>query len=372
MLTKFRVRNFKCLEDVSLELGAFNVLIGPNDTGKSSVLEALAILSHLLSNSIADAFKEGGLHPANALRQGSERPVIAFDSSGRIGGVEINYSIEVDEKGMLHAESLAGLPEADNFNFHRSQTNLPDRPRSMFAEHEGRIRAKSPASAKLMEEFYRRLRVVQYCLEPNKLRARSEPAKDANVPELKPNGEGLATVLEYLLLVEQDRFDQLQERLCKLVPYLRGARPQPENGGRQIAFFTKSGKQKIPAPLASDGLLLLLGYLALLYLPNPLPGIILIDEPEFGIHPRRLKEVVELLRELAEQESVQIILTTHSPYLLDWVKPEEVHILTRGQNLGTRATRMTAIPDLEVLLKGYQLGELWFNYGEDELVKGAN
>jgi len=374
MLSKFRIQNFKCLADVSLDLGPFNVLIGPNDSGKTSVVEALDVLQGLLSSpAVANALNERGLSAQTVLRHGTKEALISFDAGLTIDGHEVSYSVGLGADGKVHRETLQGLPQRKIcYDFPGNDpTHIPGPSESSVFLQRLKEAKEDSGSFEALSRIRREIQSLQYTFDPREMSKPSEPAQGPDIPKLEPTGQRLPSVLDYLLLVERDRFDQIQSRLCQLVPYIRQIRISPVGGKRQIAFVTSQSPEPIPAPMASDGLLLFLGYLTLLYLPQTSARILVVEEPENGIHPRRLEEVVRLLRELTTQENVQVIMTTHSPYLLDWVEAEEVHILTRGDDLGTRATRMSAIPDIDVLRKGYQLGELWFNYGEAELVGGV-
>ena len=85
-------------------------------------------------------------------------------------------------------------------------------------------------------------------------------------------------------------------------------------------------------------MLLVLAYLAVLYLPEP-PRVLLIEEPENGIHPKRLRDVLGVLRELIQEQShTQVVLTTHSPYALDLFAPEEVTLCTMQKNGEVKTT----------------------------------
>jgi predicted ATP-dependent endonuclease of OLD family len=101
--------------------------------------------------------------------------------------------------------------------------------------------------------------------------------------------------------------------------------------------------------------------------------VVLIEEPENGFHPGRLQMVVELLRRFAMGENGypprQIILTTHSPVLLNCVDPSEVRIFRRDSDGGTSVTSMENLPDIDRLSKEFAPGELWFLFGEEELLK---
>jgi Fe-S cluster assembly ATPase SufC len=104
------------------------------------------------------------------------------------------------------------------------------------------------------------------------------------------------------------------------------------------------------------------------------PGILLIEEPENGLHPSRLREVVEMLRKISTgsigNTPRQVIVTTHSPLLLNYTQPEEVRIVQRDRERGTVVTPMSDVPDVHELLDEFGTGELWYLLGEQALVEG--
>ena len=118
--------------------------------------------------------------------------------------------------------------------------------------------------------------------------------------------------------------------------------------------------------------------LALIYTPEP-PRLLLIEEPEKGVYPKRLEEVIRLIRRLQEAPSgrtaPQIIMTTHSPYLLSSFHPDEVTLMVRreGGSGPVEARPLRDAPNIEERLgRGeFYLGELWYNLSEDELFANA-
>lgn len=100
--------------------------------------------------------------------------------------------------------------------------------------------------------------------------------------------------------------------------------------------------------------------------------MLLIEEPENGIHPKRLIEVAKLLRQFVEREenAPQIIMTTHSPYLLSEFQPEEVTLMRRQPDGSAKAFPLRDAPHIhERMGDGFYLGELWYNLNEEDLLK---
>ena len=111
--------------------------------------------------------------------------------------------------------------------------------------------------------------------------------------------------------------------------------------------------------------------------PEP-PRLVLLEEPENGIYPKRLAEVITLLKTMAKGTPgvrfPQIVLSTHSPYVLSFFEPEEVTFLSRDLKTGgVRARPMRGAPNIrERLADGqFYLGELWYNLSEEELFGDA-
>ena len=140
-------------------------------------------------------------------------------------------------------------------------------------------------------------------------------------------------------------------------------------------FFETTDFHTIRAQQSSDGAILFLGLLALIHSPEP-PKLLLIEEPEKGVYPKRLEEVIRLIRRLreapAERASPQIILTTHSPYLLTSFNPDEVTLMVRRDGT-VRACPLRDAPNIEARLGHgeFYLGELWYNLSEEELFANA-
>jgi predicted ATPase len=117
----------------------------------------------------------------------------------------------------------------------------------------------------------------------------------------------------------------------------------------------------------SEGMLYWLAFAVIEYL-NPLgmiQGMVLIEEPENGLHPSRIAEVMRILREVSKR--TQVVMATHSPLIINELRPEEVTIVTRTPESGTIVTPMTATKDFAERSKVYALGELWLSYADGDL-----
>jgi predicted ATPase len=135
-----------------------------------------------------------------------------------------------------------------------------------------------------------------------------------------------------------------------------------------LALRLRDENSLVSAENLSQGTLYLLGMMALAFHPAP-PSVVCIEEIDRGIHPRMLREVRDLLYRLSYPEasgssrpSVQVIATTHSPYLLDLFRdhPEEV-VISHKQGNAAHFERLADRSDLPDLLAEGSLGDIWFS-----------
>ena len=385
MLTRLRVRNFKCLQDVDVPLEPLTALIGPNDSGKTSILQALNLLGILAAHD-----QVLGAAPRPFTVPPAEVP----------DGYRLDQLIWRRDRGRSFEWEVEGELESLPFRYQLtvSPTNLLSTSR---AEVAGQLTAEQGAALR------QALTVSNpYFLLPEALKRGAPPAPD---PVLSPSGDNLAAVLDALITgYDRETALGLERSIRENIPTLRGlslrtlpassparlsdkekllaffqnlvsvAEPQLGDGRGPVKVidFVLAGSERppvvIPAAQASDGALLITAFLALAY--GDSPPILLIEEPENGFHPSRLQAVLELLRRITRGEvgprPRQIILTSHSPILLNFLRPEEVRIVHRDPTEGTKVTPLTQAPRIDELLKEFGIGELWYHLREEGLLRG--
>jgi predicted ATPase len=140
------------------------------------------------------------------------------------------------------------------------------------------------------------------------------------------------------------------------------------NNTKSFQLRTALGHHKYNASDLSQGTLFAVALLTLAYLKRP-PAIVCFEDPDHGIHPRMLMNIRDAMYRLAypknfeaEREPVQVIATTHSPYLLDLYKdhPEEI-VIAHKDELGAHFERLSEKPHIAEILEGAPLGDIWFS-----------
>ncbi len=376
MLSHFSVKNYKCLADVSLPLTPIHVLIGQNDTGKTSLLEAI----HVAVNTLGppeDLGKREGFPEAvgdELVWNRSKMKEIRF-SFATTPEVRHRFEFKSWESGFRFATSNSKPKVYFGESTINDTTVVPADGSPLFQQGVELLRTQS---GRYLAKTYR--------LNPSVM-ARPSAGQVPARYTLDRDGFGLATLIDQIRDFENERFTTLQATFLQYFPQFTRVRlesvlawsrttndrdqfdQRDAAPGKRLLFSTHDGD--IQLQHASDGAVLLLGFLALMHSPKP-PNVLLIEEPENGIHPKRLIEVAKLLRQFVEREenAPQIIMTTHSPYLLSEFQPEEVTLMRRQPDGSAKAFPLRDAPHIrERMGDGFYLGELWYNLNEEDLLK---
>jgi predicted ATPase len=169
------------------------------------------------------------------------------------------------------------------------------------------------------------------------------------------------------LLSNRKGFDELEQRLTQLVPNIKAiSLPRGEYQTFLLELIDKYSEHPIPATDISDGTLRLLAFLTALY-QKETPSIICFEELENGVHPWLLHKMMELLKIVSTEgingKPVQVLITTHSPLLLNYVEPYQVRAVELNKEGKTQVhTLPLESKRFQKALEAYdgELGELWF------------
>jgi predicted ATPase len=404
MLSRVRIRGFKSLVDVEIELGPLAVLFGSNAAGKSNFLDALQLLSRMAAAPhLQSAFElpyrgaplesftfpkegiEGLLNQERAtfsieadvnLSNGVVDEVDRLIRAARTGSTDVGgghdaknggsfirerhlrYYIEVEvipRSGVLRVsdERLTALTESGMPNQRRKPylERFEDR-LHLRREHQShpiyhdRYLDHAILSTRLYPPHYPHLvgmqcELARWCFfyfEPRERMRAATPIKEVDHVGLM--GEELPAFLNTLYASEPKRFGSIERALRMIIPSVSGVQVRPDRLGR-VELSLLEGGTPVPASIVSEGTLRVLGLLSLGGASRP-PALIGFEEPEIGVHPRRIRAIAEYLKTRAASEDSQLIVTTHSPLLLDEL-PEEVLYSCHKENGSTRIRRFEAM-----------------------------
>ncbi len=393
MIIRFRVQNYKALRDVTLDLTPMHVLIGPNDSGKTSILEALASLCRSVDHQLPEAFI-GSWQGTDLVWKGEIDQLVALEAEGKVGEKDWKYrlgcrfekkgrDVKIAEEVLKFDSESEEAVETSHLGLSRATlvyeiTVLGRREEVSFDQHSVASDLSHVLSGVHLYRWVPRLLSLPVAAQ-SKRRFRMEST-----------GFGLALCLDDILGYDRRRFENLENHFKRIFPEVdsilllreeafTGPIDDPEQipmleraDGKGLYFRFQKNKQELPAAQVSDGMLLVLAYLTVLYLPQP-PRVLLIEEPENGIHPKRLQDVLQILRDLiAEQGHTQIILTTHSPYVVDQFQPGEVSLCHKEKDGSVVVHQLSESRTVKEQIDVFTLGEIWTAEGDEALAETSS
>jgi predicted ATPase len=364
---------------VSVDLHPLNVLIGPNASGKSNLLEALAVL-RATAGDLQAAIREGG-GITEYLWKGGRQPGIAvlvatISYPARVPDGVLEHILEFVQKGtrlglnVEHIEAYQpsglGIPE---IIYHssggetllratvgrdvRETTSPEDLKSDQSVLSQRRDPERYPEITYLADSFGSIVLFQEWNFGRRTAARRPQPT-DLPADFLLPDASNLGLVLHDLAQTSAKR-DELITYLRRFYEPARYLSTKIQGGTIQL-YIEEEGGRLIPATRLSDGTLRFLCLLAILCHPSP-PAIVVIEEPELGLHPDIIPTVAELLRKASER--TQLFVTTHSDALVSALTdtPESILVCEATPD-GTTMKRLEAEP-LREWLEKYSLGEIW-------------
>ena len=371
-----KVRNFRALREIEFRsLTPLTALLGPNGSGKSTVFDVFAFLAECFESGLRRAWDRRGRARELKTRGGEGAVTIEIKYRERPGTPLITYHLSIDEEAgapVVVRESLSwkrksyGAPfrfldyyrgqgaatsgEAPDEEDARVDTPLKS-PDLLAVNALGQFQEHPPVAA--LRDFIMGWHVSYLSAESTRGQPEAGPHE-----HLTRAGDNLANVIQCLAEQHPEPLERIFDKLRARVPLIEGVLAETMQNGRSLLHFKDAPFQNpVLARFASDGTLKMLAYLVLLYDPEP-PAFIGIEEPENFLHPRLLYGLAEECR-LASART-QLLFATHSPLLIDALRPREVRVLWRN-NDGYTQTRCTndvvGVP--QFIEAGAQLGDLW-------------
>lgn len=385
-----RVVNYRVLRNVRLEkLTPLTVLLGPNGSGKSTVFDVFAFLSDCFGEGLRKAWDKRGRFKELRSR-GSDGPIIIeLQYREKSDAYIITYHLEIGERKdgpVIEKEWMRwkrGHPAAPFHFLHyklgkgqvisgeepeAKDTRIPvplAKPDLLAVNSLGQL-ADNPRVGAL-RQFITGWHLSYLSADST----RGNPQAGAE-ERLSETGDNLPNVLQYLKEQYPDRLERIFAVLRARIPNLQGFDPQIMDDGRLLLLLKDAPfDQPIQARFASDGTMKLLAYLTMLYDPQP-PPLIGIEEPENYLHPKLLYDLAEECN--LSSERAQLLVTTHSPFFIDALAPEQVRVLYRDEKGYTCVRRTADMPGIaEFMREGAKLGDLWmeghFDAGDPFLTK---
>jgi len=387
-----RVTNYRALHHVELkDLSPLTVFLGPNGSGKSTIFDAFAFLSECFTVGLRKAWDKRGRFKEMRSR-GCTGPIefeIKYRETAKAPIITYHIEIEEDSKGPFVAREWLqwrrkghGKPfRFLNFINGQGEVVTGDMPDEQDERVEEKMSSREFLAVNSLGHLSKHPRVaalrefisgwyLSYLSADN---TRGVP--EAGPQErLSTTGDNLPNVIQYLKEQHEELLGRILSKLTRRIPRLEKVNAEVMPDGRLLLQVKDAPFEKpVMAKFASDGTLKMLAYLTLLYDPEP-PKLIGIEEPENQLHPKLLPELAEECRNATANS--QLMVTTHSPFFVNALRPEETWVVYRSSDGFTQVRRATTMKGIrEQMEAGALLGHLWmeghFEVGDPLTNSGA-
>ncbi len=400
MIEGFRVQNFRAMKDIKLgrllsqqdtePLTPLVAVIGKNGSGKSTLFDAFGFIADCLSADVeaaCDLKQRGGFYRLRSLgcegpirfeiyyrEAPGERPMtyelaIGLDDNGR-PLIEEEF-LRQRRKGQKHGRPYpflalrrgVGHVWAGEESVEREGEEDPDRdaveltdPRRLGIATLGSLKEHPRISR--FREFLKGWYLSYFTPDAARSLPMAGPQKHLNI-----HGDNIGNVVQFMEREHKSRFDAILNRIATKIPGISKISTKKTDDGRLLLQFNDGAfADPFYAQQMSDGTLKIFAYLLLLEDPDP-PPFICVEEPENGLYHKLLEALAHEFRAHAtgKKSASQIFVTTHQPYFVDALSPEEVWVLEKGTD-GFSTIRRAADDSAvnNMVEQGLLLGGLWY------------
>ena len=411
-----RIKNFRGLKDITLgrlwnqqksePLTPMTVVIGKNGVGKSTLFDVFGFLADALRLGVEEACDSRGRGGFDKIRSQGQTEAIEFEvyykEDGNARPITYEVSINIDTSGRPFVEKerlrqrrknqTRGWPfsflvlnngkgvvwkgEGENINENKEEFDVDAFINSLIREETketevvelsdkrklgittlGSLKQHPRISA--FRQFIEGWYLSYFTPDAARSLPLAGPQKHLNI-----HGDNIGNVVQFMEREYQTRFQKVLDRIAKKIPGIKKIDTKKTDDGRLLLRFNEKGfHDPFYSQQMSDGTLKVFAYLLLLEDPAP-PPFICIEEPENGLYHKLLEVLADEFRIHAtgRKGGSQVFITTHQPYFVDALEPEEVWILEKGED-GFSTIRRASDDELikNMVAEGLPLGGLWYS-----------
>ena len=354
VLDWINIEGFKSIRSADLEIRPINVLIGANGSGKSNLLEAMAFLQAIRAGNLQGYVGRSGGADRLLHFGGKETGQMTFRVSFHEEVNQYRITLTLTDMNALH-------PAFEDLVFW-NKDRYPDKPYDRSISNRGsEAGISNPNVAGIgrhIRQYLDSWRAYHFHdTGPSSPMKRTADLNDNRY--LRPDGSNLAAFLYLLREKDAVEYGLIRRTVQLAAPFFDDFALEPQRLNEdtiRLEWKHVGNDDRFDVSALSDGTLRFIAIVTLLLQPaDDLPSVILLDEPELGMHPAAITLLASIIRSVSVD--TQVILATQSPRLLDNFDPEDVVVADRVKG-ATEFSRLDA-ERLEVWLERYSLGELW-------------
>lgn len=356
-LKHIEIGDFKSIsakQPLDLELGDVNILLGANGAGKSNIISFFKMLNFMMSGSLQMFIAQHGTNQKFLYYGEKVTPSLSATIQTESQGWQDTYRFSmvsaVPNRLIINKEEIVCQ------NMRSSQKPYKKDIVSDF--NESGLVTSADTTCQAVKNILSQCKVYQFSDS-----SQASPMRQASTVEsahyLQSEGNNLASFLYYLKSNYPDAYRRIVRYVQGVMPQFRDFYLEPTRGYVSLGWTDRSANDYVlSADQFSDGSIRFIALATLLLQPQQtMPSVIIIDEPELGLHPYAIDQLAEMIRDASLH--AQIIVATQSPALIDYFSICDITVVERDDNSNSTIARKMDEESYEEWLKDYTISELW-------------
>lgn len=357
-LTKITIKGFKSIafdKPITLDIGNINILLGANGAGKSNIISFFKMIGYMMNESLQRFIAQSGTNQKFLYYGSKKTPTLSaeirFDGKDSYDIYRFSLTNAVLDRLIISSEEIEWRDPKNNMTFSKQLE-------SNFNESALNHLKSEDAACKIVWDILAGCKVYQF----NDSSALS-PMRQASTVEsahyLQSEANNLASFLFYLKNGYKESYERIVSHVKEIVPQFKDFYLEPERGYVSLKWVdTSANDYVLSSDQFSDGSIRFIALATLLLQPEKtMPRVIIIDEPELGLHPYAIDQLTEMIKDASLH--AQIIVATQSPSLIDGFDADDITVIERDEDNQCTVARKLNGQEYSEWLDEYTLSELW-------------
>lgn len=355
IIKSITIEGWKSIRKLTVPLTKLNVLIGSNGVGKSNFIQLFSFLRAIYEQDLQGYILRKG---------GADRLLYFGKKNTQTITLSLDFTYPDAPAEPINTYEVLLEVAQDDLYIKQTKTVFYNQVGAYPSIQERNVRESTIQEQSHGQLFWINQYLKQYAIYHFHDTSDTSPMKQLQAVDdhrqLHSDGSNIAAFLYHLQQHHPRHFKRIQKTIQSIAPFFQRFRLQPSAGNQQhikLEWHEKGNYEGyFDAYSLSDGTLRFICLVTLLLQPSP-PEIIIIDEPELGLHPLAIEVLAELLQRLGEDDRTQLIISTQSTDLINCMEPE--HILVADREQQQTVIKRLDEQQLEEWLNTYSLGEIW-------------
>ena len=355
-LTKITIKGFKSIafdKPVTLEIGNINILLGANGAGKSNIVSFFKMVGYMMNGSLQRFIAKSGTNQKFLYYGAKKTPTlcaeIRFDGINSFDVYRFYLTNAVPNRLIVSSEEIEWKSTRDE--------SLNKMPLKSDFNESALVNPQGKAS-NIVWDILSGCKVYQFSDSSSESPMRQYSPKDS-ANYLQSEANNLASFLLFLKNNYKESYERIVSYIREVVPQFKDFYLEPDNGYVSLKWTdTSANDYVLSSDQFSDGSIRFIALATLLLQPEKtMPRVIIIDEPELGLHPYAIDQLTEMIKDASLH--AQIIVATQSPALIDGFDANDVTVIERDEENQCTVARKLNAQDYSEWLEEYTLSELW-------------